>query len=260
MDRLPAEPAMLRAQIVSLPPAAARHLKVLRAKKGDLVELFDGEGAERAFEVCGDGTLSAAGELRVLARPSAPVVLYACVTKGSRWDWTVEKAVELGVSRIVPVISERTIVRLGAGGEREAKAERWRRVALDAARQSHAVWLPRVEAPVDFAGAVADMASVGIPVFGGFLRNPPPPPLLEAAETVAAARGLSAGAGVFTGPEGDFTSQETAALEAAGVVPVSLGPTVLRAETAAICALAVLAARLQAAELASPATARQSAQ
>ena len=138
MHRLLVESSLLDAQAVVPPKDAARHLKVLRPKPNEEIELFDGHGRTRVFHWrAADGTLADPGETTAHPAPAQPLTLFACVTKGSRWDWTIEKAVELGTSRIVPVMSARCIVRL-APGERETKAERWRRVAEDAARQSDA--------------------------------------------------------------------------------------------------------------------------
>jgi 16S rRNA (uracil1498-N3)-methyltransferase len=150
----------------------------------------------------------------------------------------VEKAVELGVNRIVPVVSARAIVRIPQK-ERPAKAERWRRIAEDAARQSDAVWLPDVLEAVDFPEALAIARKSGR-VFAGALVSPPPPPILTALASTPRAKGKE-DYSVFIGPEGDFTPEELAAL-LEFATPVSLGPTVLRAETAAIFAASVLAA------------------
>jgi len=234
MHRLLVDAASLAQESVTLPKDAAHHLSVLRPRPGEEIELFDGKGHTRRYVVEGK-SLRASGECVAFAPPAVQVTLFACVTKGSRWDWTVEKAVELGVTRIVPVISERCIVRL-ASAERETKAERWRRVAEDAARQSDAVWLPEVLAPVDFPAALELVKGCGR-VFVGALTNPPPRPLLVAVqgESVRAQKAL----GLFVGPEGDFTPAELEALLKIAV-PTSFGPTVLRAETAAIFGLSVL--------------------
>ena len=228
---------MLESDAPALPKDAARHLKVLRPEEGERFELFDGKGAWRVYAHSG-GTLSAVGALCREGRAAhPPLTLFACVTKGSRWDWTIEKATELGVSRIVPVISERTIVRL-RDDEKAAKAERWRRVAEDAARQSDAVWLPKVLAAVDFPEALDLVKSCGR-VFAGALCKPPPPPIWN--EVASVADRAVPSLGIFVGPEGDFTPEELRALLEVAT-PVSFGPTILRAETAAIFGLSVLAA------------------
>ena len=235
MHRLLVPSASLDEDCVTLSAEAARHLKVLRPRPGEELELFDGAGAARVYRYAG-GRLEAAREKVRFAAPGASLTLFACVTKGSRWDWTIEKAVELGVARIVPVLSERCIVRLAAG-ERAAKAARWRRIAEDAARQSDAVWLPEVREAVDFPCAL-DLVATCDRVFAGALVQPPAPSLLAA---VLREPPGSRSFGLFVGPEGDFTPGELEAL-LARAVPTSFGPTVLRAETAAVFGLSVLAA------------------
>ena len=236
MHRLLVETSPLERDAPELPADAARHLRVVRPQRGERIELFDGRGRWRVYE-WGDG-LRAAGEAQFAARPSASVALFACVTKGSRWDWTIEKATELGVARIVPVISARTIVRIPKD-ERLAKRARWLRVAEDAARQSDAKWLPEIDAAVDFEESLPLVRETAC--FVGALTDPPPQPLLSAMEGA----GLSASrpVSVYVGPEGDFTPEELAALLECAT-PTSFGPTVLRAETAAIFAVGVAVAAL----------------
>ena len=243
MHRLLVDTSMLESDAPALPKDAARHLKVLRPEEGERFELFDGKGAWRVYAHSG-GTLSAVGALcREERAAHPPLTLFACVTKGSRWDWTIEKATELGVSRIVPVISERTIVRL-RDDEKAAKAERWRRVAEDAARQSDAVWLPDVAEPVSFAESLALVRECSA-CFVGALAEPPPKPMLAAVDESLRAAVAHGSYAVYVGPEGDFTPEELSSLLEIAT-PVSLGPTVLRAETAAIYACTVLAAALEA--------------
>ena len=235
MHRLLVDTQTLSSPSPMLPAEARRHLKVVRLKQGEQVELFDGQGRWRVFSMT-DGTLAPSGEMQSAAR-RRDLVLFACVTKGSRWDWTIEKATELGVTRIVPVISDRTIVRIAAD-EREAKRARWLRIAEDAARQSDAKWLPEIMAAVDFAEAVKIAASLDCYV--GALTPERPQDLLSALETGRAHRSGRALA-VFVGPEGDFTPEELASLLEVAT-PVSFGATILRAETAAIYGVGVLKA------------------
>jgi len=215
---------------------AAMHLKVVRPKDGESVELFDGRGNLREFRwSASDCALSAAGPLRSSPRRTGrTVTLFACVTKGSRWDWVVEKATELGVVRIVPVISARTIVRIPAS-ERAAKRGRWMRIAEEAARQSDAAWLPEISEAVDFNDSLPLVKKTKC--FVGALTNPAPRPVFE--EVLAARSGPASEWSVYVGPEGDFIPEELAALLKIAT-PVSFGPTVLRAETAAIFGASVL--------------------
>ena len=211
MHRLLVPSEQLASDSPVLPKEAANHLKVLRPKDGEEIELFDGRGKSRRFSVAGGGKnfrLAALSPVCASARASRSLTLFACVTKGSRWDWTIEKATELGVTRIVPVISARTIVRIGLV-EREAKRARWIRIAEDAARQSDAKWIPEIHEPVSFADSPRSFA-------------------------------------VYVGPEGDFSPEELAALIEIAT-PVSFGSTILRAETAAIYGVSVLKSFLDAA-------------
>jgi len=243
MHRLAAATHELARERPALSAEAMRHLKVLRPKDGEEIELFDGCGATRLCRYDARAKeLVAAAPVVVRAARRVRVTLFACVTKGARWDWTVEKATELGVARIVPVLSARTIVRIGAA-ERAAKRERWQKIAEEAARQSDAVWLPEVAEPVTFAAALERVK--GTTCFVGALTEPKSAPL-AAAVAQALEKTDCADCALFVGPEGDFTPDELAALVAVAV-PTSFGETILRAETAAIYGLSVLTAALDAA-------------
>lgn len=235
MHRLPSSDL---SDVVTLSKEASRHLNVLRPKPDETIELFDGKGSTRIYKVANaKAPLVAAGEIKFIPAAKKRITLFACVTKGSRWDWTIEKSVELGVSRIVPVISDRCIVRL-KDSEKEPKAERWRRIAEDAARQSDAAWIPEIVSPVDFKESIRLVKECDC-VFVGALTNPPPKPILSAVSEHDEGDSL----GIFVGPEGDFTPEELSSLLEISV-PVSFGPTILRAETAAIFGVSVLAAAI----------------
>ena len=241
MHRLLVETALLDEESPVLPADAARHLKVLRPKDGEAIELFDGKGTWREYEFR-SSALHATSQAAQASRTSRALTLFACVTKGSRWDWTIEKATELGVTRIVPVLSERTIVRIPKA-ERAAKRERWRRIAEDAARQSDAKWLPEVCEAVDFRDALPLVRETTC--FIGALVTPPARPLIAAVEDFRRETGDLMSLSTFIGPEGDFTPEELKALMEIAI-PTSFGPTILRAETAAIYAVSILAATLSA--------------
>ena len=240
MHRLLVGTKLLNEDAPTLPKDAARHLKVLRPKDGEEIELFDGKGKWRTYGWnSATSSLRAQSDIRTIEHSNNSLTLFACVTKGSRWDWTIEKATELGVTQIVPVISERTIVRIPKT-DRAAKRERWLRIAEDAARQSDAKWLPEICEAVDFRDALPLVNATTC--FIGALTNPPPRPLAAAvAEKVKVeGGGEQRNWSVFVGPEGDFTPGELEALMEIAV-PTSFGPTILRAETAAIFAVSVLA-------------------
>ena len=242
MHRLQVETALLHAETPTLPPGAARHLQILRPTDDEEFELFDGKGHWRIY--AWHGGLTAVAPLQKEAPPTRTLTLFACVTKGSRWDWTIEKATELGVNRIVPVISDRTIVRLSPE-ERALKKSRWLRVAEDAVRQSDSRWIPDVFEATDFKASLPLVKASTC--FIGALTNPPAMPLATAIalrRRLEHERGVAAtDYSVFIGPEGDLTPRELAALMKVAT-PTNFGSRILRAETAAIYALSVLTSTL----------------
>ncbi|HOE60402.1 MAG TPA: RsmE family RNA methyltransferase [Kiritimatiellia bacterium] len=229
----------LLADTLTLGREASHHLHtVLRVRPDDPVVLFDGQGRTRRALVRSaerhSVALTAAEPAQTHPAPVCAITLFACISKGHRMDWTVEKAVELGIARLVPVISEHTVVRL-APGDREGKAERWRRVAAEAARQCGAVWMPTIVSPLPFREALPLVATT-LPVFTAAL-TPAARPLRE---VFASHSEPPVHAGWFVGPEGDFSEAELAELTATGATPVSLGPLVLRSETACLYGLCAL--------------------
>ena len=233
MHRLLVSSETLTASAPAIPADAARHLRVLRPKPGEEIELFDGRGVFRVYVWNGEALTAAQPAETAVRDANNSLTLFACVTKGSRWDWTIEKATELGVARIVPVISARTIVRIPKE-ERAAKRLRWQRIAEDAARQSDAKFLPEILEAVDFNDALPMVRETRC--FVGALVTPPACPLVEAVGVSP-----SGALAVFVGPEGDFSPEELGALLEIAT-PTSFGPTVLRAETAAIFAVSVVSA------------------
>jgi len=201
-----------------LDPADRHHLeRVLRLRPGDEITVSDGAGRWRPCRL-GD-PLEPAGAVAADPRPEPPVAVGFALTKGERPEWAVQKLTELGADRIVPFTAERSVVRWTA--DRAAThAERWRRIAREAASQSRRTWLPKVEETQTFAELVKRPGAVLAHPGGG-------PP------------GLGTGV-VLVGPEGGWSENELAVARAAGVPLVSLGPHVLRAETAAMAAAALL--------------------
>lgn len=230
---------MIMGDQISFDREAARHLQtVLRLREGDLVMLFDGKGHTRPARISASSrhalTLTPAEEISTTPPPRCAISLFACISKGKRMDWTIEKAVELGVSQIIPVLSENTVVKI-APSERMEKAERWLRVAEDAARQCGSAWLPEILPPEPFADALKRVSS-SFPTFVAALTTQTQP--FQSAVTQYPT--VPTRAGYFVGPEGDFTDEEMTSLLRAGAIPVSLGPLVLRAETACLYGLSIL--------------------
>jgi 16S rRNA (uracil1498-N3)-methyltransferase len=221
-----------------LGPEARRYLEaVLRLGPGARLEVFDGRGGryeatiEEGFEA-----------VRLGPREEAPpgaveIALVVALAKGEKMELVVQKATELGVARVVPFAAERSVVRLDAA-RGEARVARWRRIAEEAARQSGRADVPEIRAPASLGDALGGLA----PGTRLFVFHPGGASL-GAAPSAADAPGGGAPVAAIVGPEGGLTEGEVRACEGAGAVAASLGPRTLRAETAAIVAIALIQAR-----------------
>ena len=243
MYRHPVTPAQLLQPRLVLERADARHLQtVLRVSEGLPIELFDGCGrtVRHTITACGrDGlTLEQAAPPVAHPAPACRLALVACVSKGKRMDWTLEKAAELGASRMVPVLSERSVVQIDSPDEAAAKQERWRRIAIEATRQCGSAWAPEVAPPRPFRLILPELAATD-PLLAAAL-TPAARPLREVLAALPSSPPREAA--WIVGPEGDFTPGEIEALRDAGARLCSLGHNILRTETAAIYGLAVLGA------------------
>ncbi len=220
---------------IELPEVVARHLRVLRLRPNEAFVLFDGRGGEyparlvlqeRKALVAELGTHHAAERESPLA-----VTLAQGISSGERMDLTIQKAVELGVAAIQPLLAGKSVVRLEA--ERTAaKVAHWRRVAIAACEQCGRYRVPSIAAPLGVATFCA-APSVGLRI------------LLSPGGTKGLKDVLTSGTGAVTlaaGPEGGFDAVEEKLFAKAGFSAVRLGPRVLRTETAAPAALAALAA------------------
>lgn len=238
------QPTPLRSgQVLDLDAQATVHLtKVLRLRVGDALVVFngeeDGEGngeaGEYAARVSEVGRRTASIEIGEFVARSVEspleLVLLQGISRGERMDYTVQKAVELGVSRIVPVMTERTVVNLK--GERQARrCEHWQSVVNSACEQSARNRVPVVSPILSFAEAIEGAAAEsGLQLV-----------LHHRAQTTLNSLPAPQGpVSLLIGPEGGLSAQEIAAAQAAGFVPLCLGPRVLRTETAALAAMSVL--------------------
>jgi 16S rRNA (uracil1498-N3)-methyltransferase len=220
---------------LALPPAAVRHVQVLRLQPGDAVALFDGSGGEWAARVAQVGRSSVdvqVGERSVPERELPIAVTLAIgMPANERMDMLLEKATELGVAAIQPLLCERSVLRL-AGERAQKKVAHWQAVAVAACEQCGRTRVPRV-APVrrlaEWLAALPDDGAVRLLLSPGGTS----PPLLGAARPVVS----------LSGPEGGLSDDEEAAARARAFVPVSLGPRVLRADTAPLALLALLGLR-----------------
>jgi 16S rRNA (uracil1498-N3)-methyltransferase len=213
----------------------ARHCQqVLRHGVGDVIHLMDGRGRVASGPISRMAKQEVeiqVSDLRQHPAPTAPVTLVQAIPKGEGMDWIIEKAVELGVQRILPLCSERTIVRL-TGEQAEKKQQRWQRRVIEACKQCGQLWMPDLLLPQSLESALATTAAAPIRLIASlepgsdWIQNQ----VLSFQGEVALA----------IGPEGDFSPAEYQRFREAGWKPVHLGPLVLRCETAAIAAVAVL--------------------
>ena len=229
--------------VSALPAAAVRHVQARRLQPGDAVVLFDGTGrdVDATVDALGRGTVRVrVGTSRAVDRELPLVVTLAlAMPANERMDSLVEKATELGVARIQPLMTERSVLRLD--GERAARrGAHWRAVAIAACEQSGRARLPAIEPVQTLAAWLADAVPAGRRLL--LSLDADARPWAQAAPTGADSAGAAAHAVVtLSGPEGGLTRDEAAAARGAGFVPVSLGRRVLRADTAPLAALAWLA-------------------
>jgi 16S rRNA (uracil1498-N3)-methyltransferase len=216
---------------LTLPPGPARHVQVLRLQPGDALTLFDGRGGEYDAVVTRMGRSDVDAEIGAhhpLESEATPAVHLALgMPANERMDWLVEKATELGVASIQPLVSERSVLRL-AGERAEKKQAHWQAVAIAACEQCGRNRVPTVHPVQAFAPWLAAKADPGLVLS------------LRAGSSPVVAHASRAAVTLLSGPEGGLAPAEEEAALARGWLPVQLGPRVLRAETAPLAALAVL--------------------
>jgi 16S rRNA (uracil1498-N3)-methyltransferase len=221
---------------------SAHLTNVLRLRVGDEAFVFDGAGREFRCTVAAAHGRDGQARLEVVQevepqRPESPLALTLAVAllKGEKFDTVVQKATELGVVRVVPVVTARADVRLRAGRDADARGARWQRLALEAAKQSGRAFVPAVNAPMSLDALLTDAGLAGGARLlfterdGRGLRE-------TVGEWAAHPPALMA----LTGPEGGWADEELAHARSAGWQLVTLGGRILRAETAAIVCAALL--------------------
>jgi 16S rRNA (uracil1498-N3)-methyltransferase len=240
VTRVHASATLTEGTTLALPERAAVHVvRVLRMRAGDALVVFDGAGAEHEAEI-----VAVRGErvdVRVgLPREAAPesplaITLVQGVSRGERMDYTIQKATELGVARIVPVLAERTVVRLDAA-QAARKLEHWRGIAISACEQCGRATVPEVAGARRYdeqlaeASGPADPRRIRLVLSPDGTHSPADlPPVLREVE-------------LLVGPEGGLSEAEERLAMTRGYVGLRLGPRVLRTETAAAAAIAVLQA------------------
>ena len=228
---------------LTLSSEESRHLRdVLRLRPGDEAYAFDGEGREYACAVVevGRGNAGATLEVRARVEPQKPesplgLALAVALLKGEKFDMVVQKATELGVVRVVPVLTARSDVRPREAAGSARRTARWQRLALEAAKQSGRARVPRLVEPVEFASLVASGPAEGEARLFFSERDG-----ASLAEALPGRPAQPPTATALVGPEGGWESEEIEAARRNGWAVVTLGGRTLRAETAAVVVAALL--------------------
>ena len=232
MARFFLPPSAVRNKSFTLAGSEAHHaVHVLRKKVGDEIDLFDGKDASfrgridflDAHEIRG----TILENLHSIAWP-VQLNLYQALTRGSKWEWLLEKACEVGVARLIPVTTQRSLIKLDAH-QAQDKSERWNRIALAACKQCGRSNLMEVALPVSWTSALKSLDPTALSLIPWEKET-------ERSVQAACAGHASKTVNLFIGPEGGWDGLEIDQAQKAGVIPVRLGPTLLRTETAGLIA------------------------
>ena len=236
---------------ISLTPSGANHVvRVLRLRVGDEIGVFDGDGNEfRATieSVKGSRVIVRIGETVPTENDSSMhITLIQGVSRGERMDWVVQKATELGVVSIVPVITARSVVKLDRA-QSAKKQEHWRSIAIGACEQCGRARIPEIATPIslqEYLRAIPDDSGNGdTPHFASHFEIVLDPTASQSLASMASGNGECPHFRLLIGPEGGLDDDELAAALRAGFISLKLGPRILRTETAAVAAIAVLQAK-----------------
>jgi 16S rRNA (uracil1498-N3)-methyltransferase len=227
---------------IELPEREAHHAAtVLRVRPGEKVSVLNGRGLELNgfISQAARRSISITIESRIQHPPSpCPITLFQAVLKGKAMDWVMQKSTELGVHRIVPVLTGRTIPVVD-GSDGPSKALKWTSTAVEALKQCGSPWLPIIEPPLAFEAALRTSEETELILIAALDEK-----VRLACDFLDAHRKQTGRApssiGVWIGPEGDFTPGELKCLAASGGGSMTLGPRVLRSDTAALASVAIL--------------------
>ena len=238
------EPEAVTENTVRITGGDVNHIKnVLRMHPGEEIMILDGSGMEYRCEIDSISDEILAGVLeakKTEAELSVRLLLFQGLPKKDKMELIIQKAVELGVSEIIPVLTKRTVVKLEDKKKEQKKLERWQAIAEAAAKQSGRGIIPKVREAVKFTDAVKQAGELDEALI--------PYELAEGMEDARARiRGLHGkkSVGIFIGPEGGFEEEEIALAAKAGIHPITLGKRILRTETAGLCILSVIMFELE---------------
>ena len=248
MHRFYLPPEEFRRESLTLGGREAHHaLHVLRVRERERVVVLDGAGQYLECEVIShkrDSIALRVTERKKIPAPLCAITLLQAIPKGKIIESIIQRATELGVTRIVPILTERVVKQLDSDSA-ESKTVKWQQIAIEAIKQCGSAWLPTVEPPMTPQKFLDREETFDLPLVGS-LETGSRHPREWFDEFFAKYKRCPKTLCVWIGPEGDFTTAEYRMLKGAGVFPITLGPLVLRVETAATYCLSALNYELQA--------------
>jgi len=237
MSRFYVKPSDIKNNNIHISGEEAHHvLDVMRLKKGDSIAAFDGEGKEFEGvikEVKKSEVIMEIIKTRTLDTQEAiHITLAQAIPKKAKIDYIIEKCVELGVSRIIPITTNRTLVKFD-NEKSEAKLKRWEKIIVSASKQCGRLTIPRIEKLTSVTEVIKDIDKYDLPLMACLYKD-----TKELKELISGFKGKKII--IFIGPEGDFTAEEIGAAKNKGAKLISLGPRVLKTDTAALNLVSIL--------------------
>jgi len=248
MHRFYLPPDQTRGEPLVLRSREAHHaLHVLRMKPGEPVLVLNGEGG--VFDCCVETATRKEVFLRVVrqqqvARPPWQITIASAVAKTKSMEFLVQKAAELGAFRIRPLITERVVAHWDSEAATH-RVDKWRAIAIESIKQCGSAWLPQIDEPIPLPRFLTRLGEFDLALVAA-LHSDARHPREHLASFWQRCPSTPVRIAVCLGPEGDFTGAELEAVRAAGILPIHLGPLILRCETAALYCLAALNYELQA--------------
>lgn len=242
MHRFFVAPTAIHGDTVALNAPTAHQLReVLRLGPGADIMVLDGSGREYRVTITHLTRTGAEGHIVGQApgagEPRTHITLYQAVLKGEKFEWLLQKGVEIGISRFAPLLAQRSVTHDRASLDK--KGDRWRRIIQEAAEQARRARLPALTAPLSLAEACQEAAAeAGLALF--LWESAPGRGLREALQAWRSSAAANGRISLFIGPEGGFAESEAALAEASGARLIGLGPRILRAETAGLAAAAAI--------------------
>ena len=240
MHRFIVSPDAVRDGTIYLSGDDLKHLRqVLRLRAGDVIQVFDGSGTEYEAKLNEVGKIEARAEILETrlagTEPKIRVTLYQGLPKAEKMDLIIQKAVELGIFRIVPVMTRRSVVQLG-DQDKKKKSDRWNRIAREAAKQSKRARVPEVAVPITLESAVKELGNADLAIV--LYENEQKKCLKELLKcyNINKIEDIA----LFIGPEGGISNDEVLEMTLSGAVTAGLGKRILRTETAAVSVISII--------------------